>query len=102
MASTEDGATIWAAGSNGILSRYEDGIGLSSSASARASTRLEYVNGELWLATDRGVLVQRGTTVEAVAKLGTETAHALLLRRMACVGSDRLSDCGALPLTRIP
>ncbi|MCB0066745.1 MAG: hypothetical protein KDD77_06330 [Caldilineaceae bacterium] len=77
MASTEDGATIWAAGSNGILSRYEDGTWAVIQRLGTSVNALEYVNGELWLATDRGVLVQRGTTVEAVAKLGTETAHAL-------------------------
>lgn len=77
MVSTDDGSIIWAAGSNGVLSRYEDGMWTVAQRLGTSVNALLYLNGELWLATDRGVLVQRGSTVEAIAKLGTETAHAL-------------------------
>lgn len=80
MVAAEDGSTIWAAGANGVLSRFENDRWIAVQRIGAGVNALEYVNGELWLATARGLLVQRGTTVEAIAELGVEAVHAIATR----------------------
>ena len=80
MVATEDEQTIWAAGTNGVLSRFQNDQWFFEQDIGAAVTALGYVDGELWLATHRGLLVRHDTTVETIPELGSEAVHALAVQ----------------------
>lgn len=77
LISSEEGDAIWAAGANGMLSRFEDGQWTTVQGIGSTVNALEQLDGALWVATDRGLLVLHDTAVEAVPELGTVTVHSL-------------------------
>ena len=80
MLATKDGNIVWAAGSNGLLYKFENDQWTVDRSIGAAITALEDVDGELWLATARGLLVRHDNAVDAVPELGTETVHDLTVQ----------------------
>ena len=77
LISSEADDSIWAAGANGMLSRFEDGEWITVQSIGTAVNALRQVGGMLWVATNRGLLVLHDQAVEAVPELGAVAVHSL-------------------------
>lgn len=77
LKASEIGDTLWAAGANGMLSRFDGGQWTAIQSIGSTVNALDQVGGTLWIATDRGLLVLHDSAVEAIPQLGAVAVHAL-------------------------